>query len=123
MKLYNCNNTLIIDDNPHTFSENKKQALHIKSLFYDRLPKKIRENLDKHDFELYNMIQILNDINCHNSIPFIESTTEEEEEEEVGAFSQIFTPLERKIKLSHSQVFDIEIDELYDSVAIIGKDW
>ena len=121
--LYNSKNTLIIDDNPHTFAENKEQALQIKSLFYDRLPKKIRENLDKHDFELYNMIQILNDINHHNSIPFIESTTEKKEEDSEEDFLQISTHLERKIKRMPSQVFDIKINELYDSVAIIGKDW
>jgi len=57
---YNLENTLIIDDNPLTFAENIENAILIKSFYYDQLPKNIRLELEKYDFDLFNMIQILN---------------------------------------------------------------
>ena len=116
--LYNSSNTSIIDDNPYTFVENVDQGLQIKSFFYDRLSKKVRENLDKHDFELYNMIQILHNKNYPNSIPFIENSTESISDE-----SELWTFMTQPIHKSPSQAFDnTETEELYNSVASIG-DW
>ncbi len=79
--LYTSENTIIIDDNRFTFVENYEQAIQIKPFFYDRLSKSVRENLDKHDFELYNMIQILHQRNYSYATPFIKSTPSQEEQE------------------------------------------
>jgi hypothetical protein len=120
--LYNFSNTLIIDDNPYTFVDNPEQALHIKPFFYERLPMEVRENLDKHDFELYNMILILNNKKYPGSIPFIESSAEDIEDE-----SELWTLMTQPICKSPSQVFDdaeikAETEELYNSVSSI-EDW
>lgn len=57
---YNSSNTLIVDDNPITYSKNKENAIPIKSFYYNNLPLEIREKLNKEDFELLSTICLIN---------------------------------------------------------------
>lgn len=115
--LYNPENTVIIDDNPYTFVENPEQALHIKSFYYDRLTKEVRENLDKHDFELYNMIQILHLKNNSEKPPLLESTLREGNADETSIFIRFWAPTEED-----DAIIQAEIEELYNSVTNM-EDW
>lgn len=56
---YNSTNTLIVDDNPMTYSTNIENAIGIKSFFFDYLTKEQRKNLDRYDFELLKVIVIM----------------------------------------------------------------
>jgi len=53
--LYNNTNTLIVDDNPITYSQNIENAIGIKPFFYDLLSQKQREI----DCELLKLIDVL----------------------------------------------------------------
>ena len=98
--LYNPENTIIIDDNPSTFSENPDQAIRIKTFYYNLLKKEVRENLDKYDFELYNMIQLLHIKNNSDKPPLLKSNSKEE------------------VKIFNGS-YDTEIDEIDNSVEFI----
>lgn len=112
-ELYNAENTLIIDDNSYTFLENIDQAIQIRSFYYDRLEKSIRENLDKNDFELYNMIQVLHIRKNADSPPFIQSFLEEEQ----IIFQKMWIPSEED-----EVIIQEELDALYNSVSSV-EDW
>jgi hypothetical protein len=57
---YTPDNTLIIDDNVVTFSQNIENAIGIKPFFYDLIPLDVRNNIIQHDYELLKLIDILN---------------------------------------------------------------
>lgn len=116
--LYNEYNTIIIDDNAYTFAENFDQAIQIKSFYYDRLKKEVRLNLDKHDFELYNMIQILHARNNPGAPALLESSLMEEGEEPTNFVRWISSEEEEKDNDKEAQ----EIEALYNSVTSV-EDW
>lgn len=115
-ELYNPQNTIIIDDNPLTFEENIEQALQIKSFYYDRLTKEIRENLDKHDFELYNMIQLLHLTNNSDTPPFLQTTLSD-----TVIIESIIPPIWAFTEEEDKNVKE-EIDALYNSF-LCNEDW
>lgn len=137
--LYNHENTIIIDDNPYTFAENVEQAIQIKSFYYDRLKKEVRENLDKNDFELYNMIQILHLRNNPDAPPLLQSSLIETTADDFSMFIRIMPSSEEDTEIANAIArgaekskkaedieigpeIDAEIHALYNSFTSI-EDW
>lgn len=56
---YTPNNTVIVDDNPLTYTQNLNNAVPVHSFFYDLLPKDILDDLPNYDNELLDIINIL----------------------------------------------------------------
>jgi hypothetical protein len=57
---YNPDNTLIVDDNHLTYAENLDNAVPVQSFVYHELPRFIREDLNNYDYELLDIIDVLN---------------------------------------------------------------
>jgi len=56
---YNEFNTIVIDDMPYTYVLNIDNAIPIKSFSFDSLDFEIQQNLERHDYELLRIIEIL----------------------------------------------------------------
>lgn len=91
---YNSTNTLIVDDNPVTYSENVENAIGIKSFFFDLLTKEQRGNLNCHDFELLKIVVIMDKMLsgekvCANPISEMMSSGDPFASQEVCAFKPL----------------------------------